>query len=63
MMETFATLFNKVGVIPATIASGFAAKACLLYCPYTDNLGDIVMEFGKSASTKSGAVTAAEMEA
>lgn len=66
VMEILTPPFNGVGIIPATIASGFAAKARPLYCPYTDNLGDIVKaekEFGKSTSTKSGAVTAAEMEA
>lgn len=41
-MEILTTLFNEVGIISATIASGFAAKACPLYCPYTDNLGDII---------------------
>lgn len=59
-------LFNEVGIIPAGIASGFAAEARPLYCPYRDNLGAMVKaqwKFGKSFSTSSGAVTATEMEA
>lgn len=68
MMELLTTFYNEVGIIQATIASVFAAKVCPFYCCYTDNLGGFVKaewKFGriKSVYTKSGDVTATEMEA
>lgn len=67
-MEIHKTLHNEVGIIQATTASSFAAKVCPLYCLYAYNLGDFVKAEWKSGRiksvyTKSGDVTAPEMEA
>ena len=68
MTKIHTTLYDEVGIIQATTASDFGAKVCPLYCPYTDNLEDFdkaEWKFGriKSVYTKSGDVTATEMEA